>query len=75
MKEKFIECLKNQDLHETEKKYIVSVVEYIDSNMQKIDENAINFDTVINRMLELAHSVNNCSTGIDYIDNIVDMCK
>ena len=75
MKKKLIEDLKNQDLPEIEKKYIVAVVEYIDSNMQKIEEDSVDFNTVINKMLDLVQHVNNCSTGIDYIDNIVNIRK
>lgn len=75
MKKKLIEDLKNQDLPEIEKKYVVAVVEYIDSNMQKIEEDSVDFNTVINKMLDLVQHVNNCSTGIDYIDNIVNIRK
>ena len=75
MKEKLIEDLKNQDLSDVEKKYVVAVVEYIDSNMQKMEEDSVDFNTVINKMLDLVQHVNNCSTGIDYIDNIVNIRK
>ena len=75
MKEKLIEDLRNQDLHDSEKEYIVAVVEYIDSNMKKIEGDTINFGTAINKMLELVHSVNNCSTGINIIDDIVNSRK
>ena len=75
MKEKLIEDLNNQDLNEIEKKYIVAVVEYIDSNMAKINMDSIDFKTVINEMLELVYSVNNCLTGVAYIDDIVNIRK
>ena len=69
MKEKLLADLKNQDLEEMDRKYIVAVVEYIDSNMQKLEGEDIDFAKANNRMLELVHSVNSCCTGIDYIDN------
>ncbi len=75
MKEKLIEDLRNQDLNDSEKEYIVAVVEYIDSNIQKIESDTINFKTAINRMLELVHSVNDCSTGVTIIDDIVNSRK
>lgn len=75
MKEKLIEDLKNQDLSEYERNYIVAVVEYIDNNMRAFDDDSIDFSTIINRMLELVQNVNNCTTGIAYIDNIVDVRK
>ena len=75
MKKKLIEDLRNQDLNDLEKEYIVAVVEYIDSNMQKIESDTINFETVINRMLELVRSVNDCSTGVTIIDDIVNSRK
>ena len=66
-----LEDLKNADLPKYEVEYIVSVVRYIDSEMEKNNKN-ISLDGSVNNMHRLVEKINTNSTGVLVIDTIED---
>ena len=75
MKEKLMEELLKADLPKFEIQYILVVIEFIDSNMAMLDKNKIDYGMVTNKMLELVQSINSCNTGVQVIDEIIDLRK
>lgn len=75
MKEKLIMALNNEDLPEHEIQYIVSVVKYIDDGMESLENQKISFASANNKMFEMVQLINNCNTGVEIIDKIVDLRK
>ena len=64
-----LEDLKNADLPKYEMEYIVSVVRYIDSEMERNNKN-ISLDGSVNNMHRLVEKINTNSTGVLVIDTI-----
>ena len=64
-----LEDLKNVDLPKYEMEYIVSVVKYIDSEMEKNNKN-ISLDGSVDNMHRLVEKINTNSTGVDIIDTM-----
>ena len=75
MKEKLIKDLDNCDLSKGEKEYIIAVVKYIDSSMEPMNQDEISFTGAMSRMLEIAIAINNCQTGVEEIDGILEVRK
>lgn len=75
MKEKMLDALKNENINDDEKRYIIAVASYIDECMRLYDSQNMSFQSIIDKMIEIVRDVNNCNTGIEYIDNIIELRK